>query len=119
VASAIRFSGEPWTVAATGFAAITGHCFSPFLRGRGGKGVATALGVFTVLSPELALIAIAVFAAALAMFRVPALGSLAAALAITAVLVARGEAPAATLACATTALLFYTHRTNLAKLRAR
>src|ERR1700733_2577525 len=41
--------GAPSVVAATGFAAIAGHCFSPFLGGKGGKGVATALGVFAVI----------------------------------------------------------------------
>jgi glycerol-3-phosphate acyltransferase PlsY len=105
-------------VALTGGAAILGHCFSPFLRGRGGKGVATALGVFLVIAPAIVAIAIAVFVVVLRATRVPALGSLAAALAISVGLVARAGGPYAILACATTALLVYTHRTNLAKLRA-
>ena len=76
-------------VALTGGAAILGHCFSPFLRGRGGKGVATALGVFLVLAPAIVAVAVAIFAAVLAVTRVPALGSLAAALAISVSEVAR------------------------------
>lgn len=105
-------------VALTGAAAILGHCFSPFLRGRGGKGVATALGVFLVIAPAIVAIALAVFVVVLRVTRVPALGSLAGALAISVGLVARAGGPYAILACATTALLVYTHRTNLAKLRA-
>jgi len=105
-------------VALTGGAAILGHCFSPFLRGRGGKGVATALGVFAVIAPALVGIAAAVFAGVLAATRVPALGSLAGSLAISIGLVAGGGGPYAALACVTTALLVYTHRTNLAKLYA-
>jgi glycerol-3-phosphate acyltransferase PlsY len=105
-------------VALTGAAAILGHCFSPFLRGRGGKGVATALGVFLVIAPAIVAIAIGVFVVVLRVTRVPAIGSLAGALVISVGLVARAGGPYAILACATTALLVYTHRTNLAKLRA-
>jgi glycerol-3-phosphate acyltransferase PlsY len=102
-----------WVVAAAGLAAILGHCFSPFLGWKGGKGVATALGVFAVLAPPAALAGIAGFAAIFAITRVPALGSLAGATVITAVVAARGPVPDAVLAAATTLLLVYTHRANL------
>lgn len=110
-------TGSPWAVAAVGYAAILGHCFSPWLGGRGGKGVATALGVFVVVSPPLAALAILVFAAVLALTRVPALGSLVGMFAVAAVLFQRADRANAVLALATFALLLYTHRTNLAKLR--
>jgi glycerol-3-phosphate acyltransferase PlsY len=106
-----------WVVALTGLAAILGHCFSPLLRGRGGKGVATAFGVFLVIAPALAGIGACVFVVVLRATRVPALGSLAGAAAISVGLLARGGGPYAALACGTTALLVFTHRTNLAKLR--
>ncbi len=109
----------PWVIAAAGFAAILGHCFSPWLGGKGGKGVATALGVFVILAPPLAAIAVLVFAAVLAVTRVPALGSIAGTMAIAVILVYRSDQPNAVLACATVALMLYTHRSNLAKLRAR
>ena len=119
VAAALQLCGWPWTVALSAFAAIAGHCFSPFLRGKGGKGVATAFGAFLVLGPGLALLAVVVFLIVFRLTRVPALGSLAGVAALAVLHVHRGEAPYATLALATTALLIYTHRTNLAKLRAR
>lgn len=115
---ALSLGASPTVVALTGAAAILGHCFSPLLRGHGGKGVATALGVFVAIAPGLAGVAVLVFVAVLALTRVPALGSLAASIAISAGLVARVGGPYAVLACATTALLVYTHRTNLAKLLA-
>lgn len=42
-------------------APIIGHCYSIFIKFRGGKGVATALGVFVALSPEAVLIAFLIF----------------------------------------------------------
>jgi len=47
-----------------GFAAVLGHCYSPFLRFRGGKGIATSGGVMLVLYPIWAAIALAYFAVA-------------------------------------------------------
>ncbi len=44
-----------------GFAVVLGHVFSPFLRGRGGKGVACALGTVLAIEPFVALGALVVF----------------------------------------------------------
>ena len=114
---AIRYSGEPWLVMATGFAAIVGHCFSPFLEFRGGKGVATAMGVFLVLDPAATAIGVLTFITMLELTKVPALGSLSAALMIAITFVYHHDREAATLAFLTFALMLYTHRSNIAKLR--
>ncbi len=45
-----------------GTAGVYGHCFSPFLSFKGGKGVAAALGSFLVIMPTVALIALIIFA---------------------------------------------------------
>jgi acyl phosphate:glycerol-3-phosphate acyltransferase len=112
---AIRITGEPHLVAATGFAAIVGHCFSPFLGFKGGKGVATTLGVFAVLAPVLAVIGIGVFLAVAGRTKIVALGSLSGvAAAVIASFVEYPEFRWLTLA--TFALLVYTHRGNLARL---
>lgn len=44
-----------------GFAAILGHCYSPFLKFNGGKGIATSAGVMLVLYPFWAAISVPVY----------------------------------------------------------
>ena len=50
-------------------AAILGHIYSPFLKGKGGKGVATFFGALIVFSPLISLIFLAVFTATVFLFR--------------------------------------------------
>ena len=59
-----------------GIAAVLGHVFSPYLRGRGGKGVATALGAILGVHPWYAVVLLLVFVVVFALSRWVALGSL-------------------------------------------
>ncbi len=56
--------------------AVFGHVFSVFLRFKGGKGVATSLGVFLVLAPKIALIGLLIWVIAFLWTRVSAIGAL-------------------------------------------
>jgi len=71
-----RLGLPPEQVALAGLAAIVGHMFTIFLRGRGGKGVATSLGVAVALSPPAALCGLGLYAAAYAVTRLSSVGSL-------------------------------------------
>ena len=113
---AMRLCGWEHIVSLTGFAAILGHCFSPFLGGKGGKGVATALGVFLAIAPSLAIVAVAVFLLVAGRTRIPALGSLTGIASATVYAFVTGMTfDISLLALATLVLLVYTHRGNLAR----
>lgn len=44
-------NGPAWFTVALGLAAVVGHIFSPYVRFKGGKGMATATGMFLALTP--------------------------------------------------------------------
>ena len=73
---------SPVVAALAGLCAFLGHCFPVWLRFRGGKGVATGVGVLLTFSPLVALVGIAVFAVAVAISRKVSLGSLVGAAAV-------------------------------------
>jgi acyl phosphate:glycerol-3-phosphate acyltransferase len=78
-----RLSGQQTLVMVlAGFLALVGHCFPVWLRFRGGKGVATAAGVFAALCPWAFLAALALFLLVVSLSRYVSLGSLTAAAAL-------------------------------------
>lgn len=107
--------------AACGLAAIAGHCFSPFLSFKGGKGVATSLGAFVVLSPVAALTAVITFVVIVKFSGFVSLGSMiaAAALPIAVSMNLGGPYPAAILwaSILTAIIVVFKHRTNIERLR--
>jgi glycerol-3-phosphate acyltransferase PlsY len=105
--------------AAAGLAAIVGHVFPVWLRFRGGKGVATACGVFSILTPLAAGPALAVFLSAVWMTRYISVGSILASVALPPIAYATGS-PAPVLAASLVAstLILIRHRTNLARVLA-
>ncbi len=104
-------------LALVALAAISGHCFSIWLSFRGGKGVATALGVFLVLDPPLAGIAMLIFAGLYAAFRMVSIGSVCAAAAFPFLLWIFERPPALIqLGIAVAIIIIFKHRSNLVRL---
>lgn len=108
---------DPWT-AATGVAAVLGHCFPVWHGFRGGKGAATAAGVLLALAPPAGLAAAGTFFALKKLTRRASVGSIGGAIVGAAVTVSRlGPAsPRSWMAGALLVLVLARHAENLARL---
>jgi len=103
---------------AAGLAAIVGHIYPVWLRFRGGKGVATACGVFSVLTPFAIPPALGIFATTVWVTKYISLGSMLASVALPPIAYAIGSpAPAVAAAFAASAIIVFRHRSNLVRLR--
>ena len=118
VAIAWVMSGGAAPAAVSGAAAVVGHIYPVWLRFHGGKGVAVAAGVFTMLSPLATAIAAGLFLVTVWITRYVSLGSIAATLALPPVAWLTGEPRAVVLSAAgSAALILFRHRSNWRRLR--
>lgn len=69
-------AGGEWLMVGCALAAVLGHCYSVFLRFRGGKGMATSAGIVLYLLPKMFLIMLVVFVVVVALLRYVSLGSI-------------------------------------------
>jgi acyl phosphate:glycerol-3-phosphate acyltransferase len=99
-------------------AAVLGHCYSPWLRWRGGKGVATSFGAILALSWPAGLVAIGGWIAGAAVTRYSSVGSILGSAIAPLALWYFTRSPAETLYGVFAALLIlFTHRENIGRLR--
>lgn len=113
-----RMLGLPlWALLLVGGAAVIGHNWSIFLRGRGGKGIATSSGVLAGIAPPVALLAGMVWGIVLAGSRYASLASLLMMASVPALLALLGyAAPYWIFGVALAALAAYRHRANIGRL---
>ena len=121
LAARVTNESAAWMMIAA-FAVLLGHCFPVWLKFKGGKGVATALGVFLALCPLAAVSALLLFLLCVAYWRYVSLGSVAAAAAMPLLiyfLLAPRHAPPIIVDVGTLAialLVIYKHDGNLQRL---
>ncbi len=96
--------------------AVLGHVFSPFLRFRGGKAVATSIGAFAALAPATTLVCVLLAILVIATSGYVSLGSLTFALALPVFSILFGAWSYIPLACILTLLLFWRHKENISRL---
>lgn len=106
-----------WTVIGCGVAAVVGHMFPVYLGFKGGKGVATGLGVFLFLSPPAILISLGVFVAAVGISGFVSAGSLLASALMVVWLYLMDASPAVLTGAALVAgLIWLKHHENIGRL---
>jgi glycerol-3-phosphate acyltransferase PlsY len=101
-----------------GFGAVIGHCFPVWLRFRGGKGVATLMGVCLGLAWPIGATYATVWIGMLALTRTSSLGGMSAAVAAPFAAIAFGHMDYAPVLAVLCALVLWLHRANIARLRA-
>lgn len=119
--TAVAPNARNWVAVACGVGAILGHIRPVFLGfNKGGKGVATACGVFLALAPLEASLSLLIFVVVVMSSGYVSLASLTAALSLPVLLGAsKGlQSPIFYVGLLTTAFVFWTHRANIQRLRA-
>lgn len=98
--------------------AFLGHCYPVWLGFKGGKGVATFLGVWLALATPVGIACCLTWLAAAAIIRISSASALVAAVSVTFWAAGLGHATTIALAVAMTLLVFWRHKANIVRLRA-
>ncbi|HSL96600.1 MAG TPA: glycerol-3-phosphate 1-O-acyltransferase PlsY [Thermoleophilia bacterium] len=107
----------PWPATFIAAAPVVGHMYSVFLRGRGGKGVATGAGAVLALEPTVFLILFVTWLVLVFTVRIVSLASLVATASLPILLIVRDSPlPYVIAALLAAAIVFYAHRGNIKRL---
>jgi glycerol-3-phosphate acyltransferase PlsY len=119
LAAAVPSTAAALGLVAAGLLALAGHTWPIWLGGRGGKAVATALGVLLGLVPAVGLACLGLFLTVLSLSRIVSLSSITAAVALPLLMLAvAAPPPILALGVLTSALVVWRHRSNLSRLLA-
>ena len=105
--------------ALAGLSAFLGHLFSVFLKFKGGKGVATGLGIFMYLMPIPTLLAVVIFAMALKISTYVSVGSIVSSLCVPIIaILLKSPGPYINISIAVVVLIIYKHKENIRRILA-
>ncbi len=111
---------ESWQVAA-GVSALSGHIWPIWLKGKGGKAVATGLGVFLGISWQVGLASLGIFLAFLSIWRIVSLSSIAAAISLPILMFLQFNTqisiPYLLISVVAMGMVLWRHRTNLERIK--
>lgn len=110
-------SGAQWLALAGGAGAMVGHCFPVWLKFKGGKGVATILGVALGLAWPVGLICLLAWVGMFKLSRISSVGGMSAAVAAPIGALALGHGTMVPVLAVLAGLVLYQHRENIARLR--
>ena len=116
VAVAMAISTSPWYISLVALAAVLGHVFSAYLQFRGGKAVATTIGVFLPLALWQTLLAVVLLVAVVAASGYMSLGSLALVTALPALLLIFWRIEYLPLALVVMVIVYWRHKDNIVRL---
>ena len=106
-----------WLQVLTGLAALAGHIWPVWLGWKGGKAVATGLGLFLGLAWPVGLASLGIFLAVISIFRIVSLSSVAAAMALPVLMMATDQNTASiTVSVVAMLLVLWRHRSNIERL---
>ncbi|HJW75347.1 MAG TPA: glycerol-3-phosphate 1-O-acyltransferase PlsY [Thermoleophilia bacterium] len=111
---------RPWVAVIVGLVTLLGHTYSVFLRGNGGKGVATGAGVILALMPVVFLVLLLVWVVVVLTTRIVSLASILAAIAFcVATFVTDQPVSYRVAAVIATLVVVYAHRSNIRRIALR
>lgn len=111
------FPLDSWLVCVSGVSLVFGHCYSPYLRFRGGKGVATSFGVASAIIPCAAAVAGTAYMVLLYITKISAIGSLAGvAVLLLSLPIIKPPVEIVILMVAISTLVIIRHRSNISRL---
>jgi len=116
VAMAVTFSQSWLFLSLTALAVLLGHMYSVFLDGKGGKGVATTVGIYLGLAPWPTFLSILVVAAVIKLSGFVSLGSLVLVTLMPIALLLSGDHGFLALSLVIMTLVFFRHRDNILRL---